>query len=112
MYTSYVSSINCDCVYVYTAMEPPLVPVVTNIVTTPYSANISWIVRSIVNDTETYTVLYGNDTMRLTSSSEVVIGNANSSTINEMFTVNISGLMPFTTYYFIISANNTVGYSM
>ena len=88
-------------------MEPPLVPFVTNIMTTPNSASISWIVRSIVNDTETYTVLYGTDMTSL-SNSEVIMGSTNLSAINEMFTVNINGLMPFTIYYFIISANNSV----
>ena len=89
-------------------MAPPLVPDVTNVITTPRSANISWIVQIIVNDTETYTVLYGTDAMTL-SNSRVIMGNTDLSIINEMFTVNISGLLPFTTYYYIISANNSVG---
>ena len=89
-------------------MEPPLVPVVTNVITTPSSANISWIVQIIVNDMESYTVLYGTNMSSLTNSSEVIFGSNDSSTINEMFTVNIDGLMPFTTYYFIVSANNSV----
>ena len=94
--------------YTHTAIEPPLVPDVTNIIMTPYSVNISWIVRSIVNDTETYTVLYGTD-MNTLSSSVVRMGNTDLSTINEKFTVNITGLIPFTAYYYIISANNSVG---
>ena len=93
--------------YTHAAIKPPLVPVVTNFITTPYSVNISWIVQSIVNDTETYTVLYGSD-MNTLSSSVVRMGNTDLSAINEMFTVNITGLIPFTTYYYIISANNSV----
>ena len=37
------------------------------------------------------------------------MGNTDLSTINEMFTVNITGLLPFTEYYYIISANNSIG---
>ena len=57
---------------------------------------------------ESYTVLYGTDVMSLTNSSEVIMGNTDLSTIRGMFSVNIDGLMPFTTYYFIVSANNSV----
>ena len=104
-----MSSINHDCICLHTALEPPLVPVVTNVITTPFSASISWIVQIIVNDMESYTVLYGTNMSSLTSSSEVILGSNDSSTINEMFTVNIDGLMPFTTYYFIVSATNSEG---
>ena len=87
----------------------PLEPVVIEpLVTTPFSAVVSWIVRSIVNDTETYTVRYGTD-MNTLSRSVVRMGNTDLSTINERFTVNIIGLMPFTKYYYNISAENTVG---
>ena len=89
-------------------MVPPFIPNITEIITTPYSVNISWIVTNIVYDAETYTVHYGTD-MTLLPNSTVVMGNTNLSTVNELFTVNISGLTPFTTYYYIISANNSQG---
>ena len=76
-------------------------------ITTPFSVLISWIVPSIVNGTETYTVQYGAD-MTLPNS-RMVNGSTNLSAINEMFTVNITGLIPFTTYYYTITANNSVG---
>ena len=91
-------------------IREPLEPDVTGPpVTTPFSAVVSWIVRSIVNDTETYTVLYGTDMNTLSMRSMEVEGNTDLSTINEMFSVNITGLMPFTKYYYIVSAENTVG---
>ena len=91
-------------------IREPLEPVVIEPpVTTPYSANISWIVQSIVNDTETYTVRYGTDMNTLSMRSMEVPGNTDLSAINEMFSVNITGLMPFTKYYYIVSAENTVG---
>ena len=37
------------------------------------------------------------------------MGNTDLFTFNEVFTVNISTLMPFTRYYYIISATNSIG---
>ena len=47
--------------------------------------------------------------MSLQNSSEVVIENNMEYAINQNFSVNITGLVPFTTYYYIIQANNSVG---
>ena len=97
--------------YTYVAIRPPLELVVMEPVTTPYSANISWRVQSYVNGAETYTVLYGTD-MNALSMSMVRMGNTDlSNMVNELFSVNITGLMPFTKYYYIISANNSVGFT-
>jgi len=63
----------------------------------------------IVFDTETYSVQYGTDMIMLSSTSEVINGNDDVSTINEVFSVNITGLTPFTTYYYTVRANNTIG---
>ena len=88
---------------------PPLVPIVRDLITTPYSVNISWVVANITFDTETYSVLYGSDMTMSLSTSEMVEGNSDISVTNEVFSINITGLMPFTTYYYIIRANNSVG---
>ena len=40
---------------------------------------------------------------------KVKMGNTNLFTFDEVFTVNISTLAPFTRYYYIISAANSVG---
>ena len=86
-------------------MREPLEPVVTAVATTPYSVNISWRVTSIVHDAEIYTVYYGTDNMTLVNSTEIP-GSAN---VSDMYTVTISGLMPFTTYYYVVSAENSEG---
>ena len=62
-------------------------------------------VTSIVHDAETYTVYYGTDNMTLVNSTEG-LGPAN---VSDMYTVTISGLMPFTTYYYSVSAENSEG---
>jgi len=40
---------------------------------------------------------------------EVMIENANEFAVNQNFTVNISELIPFTTYYYIIWSSNLAG---
>ena len=88
--------------YIFVAIQQPLVPVVTAVITTPYSANIIWMV-TIVDDDETYTVYYGTDNVALLNTIE---GMGNASVSNE-FSATINGLMPFTTYYYTISAVNS-----
>ena len=84
-------------------------PIVRDFITTPYSVNISWIVPSITLDTETYSVEYGTEMTMLLNTSEVVEGNTDTSVINEVFSINITGLTPFTTYSYIVRAVNTDG---
>ena len=89
-------------------MRRPLESNIINLITAPYSISISWIVTIIVYDVETYTVHYGTDSMTLVDNT-VIMGNTDLSAINEVFTVNISALTPFTKYYYIVSASNSVG---
>ena len=89
-------------------MIPPLEFVMIKAITAPYSAELSWVVLHIILDKETYTVKYSTD-MSLQNSREVVIENDDEFSINQKFSVNITGLVPFTTYYYIIQANNSVG---
>ena len=58
---------------------------------------------------EEYVVRYGTDNVTLTSTSEVIMGNSDLNTLNQLFSVYIDGLTPFIAYYYIISATNTVG---
>ena len=89
-------------------MIPPVEFVMIKAITAPYSAEISWVVLHIILDEETYTVKYSTD-MSLQNSREVVIENDNEFLINQKFSINITGLIPFTTYYYIIQANNSAG---
>ena len=90
------------------AIIPPLDIVTIEVTTTPYSAEISWVTQFIVLDEETYTIQYSTDSS-LQNSSEVVIEAVNEFVINQKFSVNITELIPFTTYYYIIQADNSVG---
>ncbi|XP_065904693.1 phosphatidylinositol phosphatase PTPRQ-like isoform X2 [Dysidea avara] len=90
-------------------MVPPFPPILREVTTTPYSVNISWVVPTIVFDQETYTVQYGTDMAMLQSTSELVQGSSIRSVTNGNFSVNITGLIPFTRYYYVITATNSVG---
>ena len=47
--------------------------------------------------------------MTLQYDSDVILGNNDVYAINERYSINITGLSPFTTYHFIIWTNNSVG---
>ena len=89
-------------------MIPPIEFVMTEVITAPYSAMISWMTPYIVMDKETYTVQYSTDSS-LQNTSEVVIKANNGFITNQEFSVNITELIPFTTYYYMIQANNSAG---
>ena len=90
-------------------MVPPFPPLLRDVNTTPYSVNISWVVPSIVFNQENYTVQYGTDMTILLNTSEFVQGSSNRNVTNGNFSINITGLTPFTAYYYTIVATNTVG---
>ena len=77
------------------------------VTTSTNSVMISWMVPNIIFDQETYSLQYGiRDTMTLLGTRNVT-GNSELSTVNEMFSVNITGLTPFTNYYFFLTATNS-----
>ena len=80
-----------------------------NVIATPYSVNISWVVSFTAYDNEIYSVQYGTDSTLLQNTSQVVMGNSYQFAIDDVFSVNITGLMPFTAYYYIVWANNSIG---
>ena len=84
-------------------------PTVRNIITAPRLVNISWEVLSIICDNEIYSVQYGTNKTMLVYTSEVVNGSTDGLAISNVFSVNITGLTPFTRYYYIIWANNSIG---
>ena len=80
----------------------------TEVETLTNSVTISWMIPNIIFDQETYSLQYGirDNTMTLLGTRNVT-GNSELSTVNEVFSVNIIGLTPFTNYYFILTATNS-----
>ena len=95
--------------YIHTlATTPPNQVVSIDVSTGPYSVKISWITVRIILDRETYRVQYGMN-MTLNYDSDSVLGIDNRFVTNERYSINITELTPFTTYYFILWASNSVG---
>ena len=78
-----------------------------NVVTATNSTVITWIVPIITFDRENYTLEYGND-MGILGTIEMM-GNTDFNTVNESFPVTLTNLMPFTKYYFVLTATNSNG---
>ena len=94
-------------IILYTARAPPQQPAVTGVTITTNSVNISWTVARIVFDQETYSLQYGIFEMMMPLDTINKTGNTELSTMNEVFSVYITGLTPFTRYYFIVTATNS-----
>ena len=93
----------------FTDVLPPIEVAAIEVSTKPYSVNISWKTGLIRFDRETYWVQYDTNTTLLQYTSMIVLGNEDTSTTNEYFSTNITELTPFTTYYFVLWASNSVG---
>jgi len=91
-------------------MQQPFPPELQkDVTTTRYSVNISWVIPSIIFDQESYTVQYGNDLTMLLYTSEIVQGDNDTNILDGMFSVSITELTPFTTYYYTVNATNSIG---
>ena len=91
-------------VTIFAEIRAPLEPVVTEVIPAARNVTISWMIISIVHDDETYTVYYDTDNVIFMNSTE--FGPAS---VPDTYTDTITGLIPFTTYYFFVSAENSVG---
>ena len=94
---------------IYVGSIPPFQPIVMDVAIEPNSVTISWTVANIAFDHENYTVIYGTERAVLQNTSEVVEGDHNVFATDGVFNVTIAGLTPFTTYYYILLANNSIG---
>ncbi len=88
----------------------PSAPIAPNVLrTVPYStqALVSWTVTAISYTSEMYFIEYGqsNDTLNLRS--EIIAGSGNLTSTNLAYSANITGLRPFTLYYYRVVARNS-----
>jgi len=75
----------------------------------PYSteALVSWRVGKIAYTQENYHVEFGVSNDALTMRSEAVNGSSNLTSINQLYSVTLTGLDPFTQYYYTVVATNS-----
>ena len=71
-----------------------------------YCATIQWTVRQIAYTPETYVVRYGMHSILLEESEQVESGS-DYVTINQVFSVNLTGLRPATKYSFRVFSSNS-----
>ena len=73
------------------------------------TATIQWTVPFVAYTRETYVVRYGSAPDNLNRSSMVVNGSAYLNVTGEQFGVNLTGLVPYSQYYYTIELSNTEG---
>ena len=85
----------------------PNVPIVLSSTAGAAQATINWLVTATAYTPESYFIVYGlsNDTLDLRS--DAIGGTANLTATNVAYSVTITGLRPFTRYYYRIDAHNS-----
>ena len=88
-------------------MQPTNVRVITASATT---AVVLWTVTTIAYTPETYVVSYSTGSLkRQVLMSEPVESGADFDAVNQLFSVELTGLEPNTTYNYQVISSNTVG---
>ena len=82
---------------------PPVPATNIDVVFGTTSATVSFTISLVVFDNEDYTVNYGLSDVFLDQSSTPITSDGNTE-----YTIQISGLLPGTTYYFQLSATNSI----
>ena len=70
-------------------------------------AVINWIVTSIAYTSEDYYIEYGISNDSLAMRSEIINGSDDLTSTNLVYSANITGLRPFTQYYYRLVARNS-----
>ena len=91
----------------FTGSLPPDVPTLLSSIAGQTQATISWIVTSITYTLETYSVKYGIRIDDLDMTSNTTDRSNNSTAINQAYSLTITGLEPFTQYYYVVAAHNS-----
>ena len=112
-----MSLIACLCAKVFNAYNytmllsagpsAPATPVILSGTARTTQATITWIATVIAYTPESYYIVYGlsNDSLNLRSMA--VEGTANLTATNWAYSATITGLHPFTHYYYLIEARNS-----
>ena len=95
-------------IFVYTGPIPPEQPTGLGFDDIAYtSAVLEWTIPYISYTPEIYQVLYGLTESNLDQMSEIVDGGTDLVSTNQVFSVGLTGLLPDTTYYWIVVSSNS-----
>ena len=92
---------------VCTGSLPPNVPILLSSTAGQTQATISWVVTSVAYTLETYSISYGLSSDTLDMTNYLTEGSSNYTVTNQAYSATITGLDPFTLYYYVIVAQNT-----
>lgn len=76
-------------------------------ISSPTEVTISWIVAAIAYTTESYYIEYGRSSDSLSTKSDSVNGSTELTDIDLEYSANITGLQPFTQYYYRLVTSNS-----
>ena len=94
----------------YVGPAPPQQPTnLTNIDTRAMSSMIQWTVPIIAYTPETYVVNYGTSMSSLDVTNDPVESGSDFEAVDQVFTVELTGLVDTTTYYYQVVATNEQG---
>ena len=83
---------------------PPNVPILLSSTAGQTQATISWVVTSVAYTLENYSISYGPSSDTLDMTNYLTEGSPNYTATNQAYSATITGLDPFTLYYYAIVA--------
>ena len=75
---------------------------------TDTSATITWVIPAILYTPEDYYVEYGLDNTMPDQRSDSLTSGSNTSIVDQTYTITLQNLHPAYTYFFVVTAENTV----
>ena len=96
-------------VTIYLSVGPtaPNVAIILSSTVGAVQATINWIVTVTAYTPESYFIVYGLSNDTLDQRSDAVEGATNLTSTNMAYSITITGLRPFTQYYYRIDASNS-----
>lgn len=98
--------LHCDHIFLIGASSPN-VPTILRSSPSSTRVLVRWIVPFVAYTPETYYIEYGRSNGTLTMRSDVINGSSDLTGTNLAYSTNITGLRPFTQYYYRLTASNS-----
>lgn len=91
----------------FTGPSAPIIPTISETVPSSIRVLIRWIVTATAYTPENYYIEYGQSMDTLTMRTDVVNGSTDLADTNLAYSTLITGLRPFTQYYYRLVASNS-----